>query len=179
MPNYDLLKQGDVILTSGTNIGIKIGNFLRGRLDALKWTHAALSLGNDQIVEAVETGIRITSLHKQYTEKNIPYTILRCKTLNDSQLAEVAKYCKKRSSQPYDKKALNYFVLNGLFPTLLGPLLSLPIVEKNLNVRDSYFCSELIAEGFITQNFFVLKTDPWKIMPADFLNKKLFNIISI
>jgi len=177
---YSLIKAGDVILTAGTNPFIKLGNVLRGRCDGIKWTHAAISLGEKALVESVqEEGIRLSDLDKEYTQKGVDFVVLRCRCLSDSDRAAVANYCSEKKGEPYDWRALSYFVFNGLFPTLLGPILCFSFVEKLLNVENSYFCSELVSEGYMTENIRVADTDPYKIMPVDFLNTKLFDIIQI
>lgn len=187
----DKLKKGDVVLTGIDDFRdswpIKLGNIFRGRLDAIKWTHAAMGLGGFDIVESIpDPGVTIRNIQTIYIDKAVDILVLRCKVLNQELMEEVADYCvsKQKASSRYDKYALSYFMLHFIFPTTLGRLLDTNILwniffEKYINNDDSYFCSELLAEGFRKVGFDFMKgRKPWQVMPVDFYNLRLFDKIN-
>ena len=178
--DFSLIKIGDVILTAGKDLEllpVKIGNVLHGRCKARQWTHAAMSLGSTRLVEAVQSGVRICDLKEEYYDKKICFLALRYKKMDDSRRESVGLYCQEQKGDPYDWRALSYFVLNSLFPTILGTVLSLSPVEQILNVNNSFFCSELVAAGFLAQGVSIVKREPWQTMPVDFLNLNLFDVV--
>ncbi len=188
--NPGKLKKGDIILTGVDKFKdswpIKLGNIFHGRWNAIKWTHVAMSIGGFDIVESMpDPGVTIRNIQTEYIDKTIDILVLRCKALGQKQIDEVADYCvsKQKASSRYDKGALSYFVLHFLFPTTLGRLIDTNIIwhtffEKHINDEDSYFCSELIAEGFREVGFnFKKSLKPWQIMPVDFYNLKFFDTI--
>jgi len=65
------LKKGDVILTGmdyfRESWPIKLGNILRGRLNSIKWTHAAMSLGGLDIIESIpDPGVTIRNIQRSH-----------------------------------------------------------------------------------------------------------------
>ena len=178
--DFSRIKIGDVVLTTGQgyeSVPIKMCNVLNGKCKALQWTHVGISLGQLQLVEAIRSGTRICDFKKEYYDKGIRFLILRHKEMSHSRREKAALYCKDREGDAYDYRALSYFVLHGLFPVALGSLLSLPAAEEFFNVKNCYFCSELVAEGFLSQGVVIADRKPWQTMPVDFLDLKLFDIV--
>ena len=177
MIDCQLIQKGDVILTSGKNCLIKIGNFLLGRWNALEWTHVGISLGGTQIVEALPDGICVNDLDDCYAKKDEEFLVLRHKGLSISESERIADFCKDMKGDKYDSRALWYFFLSAVFPTSFGLLLNNRFAEWILNVKNAYFCSELAASGFLSVGVSIAKREPWQTMPADFFNLKEFDLI--
>ncbi len=175
--DYQKIQKGDVILTSGKNCLIKIGNFLLGHWDALKWTHVGISLGGTQIVEALPGGICVNDLNDCYTKKDEEFLVLRHKEISASEREKIADFCKNTKGDKYDGRALWYFFLSAVFPTSFGLLLNNRFAEWILNVKEAYFCSELAASGFLSVGVPIIKRKPWQTMPADFFDLKKFDLI--
>lgn len=186
------LKKGDVILTGVDDVNqstpIKVGNLLRGRLNAIKWTHAAMSLGEFEIIESIpDPGIVVRNIQTAYIDKDEDILVLRSKDLTKKQKEEVSEYCisKLKDNGPYDNRALWYFPLYFINPCGLGRLIDSNFFwriafDRFINEKNAYFCSELLAEAFQNAgaNFDFLKNRrPWQIMPVDFYNLKLFDQI--
>ena len=117
--NPHKLKKGDVVLTGvdafKEALPIKIGNIFRGRLGSIKWTHAAMSLGNSLIVESIpDPGVNIRNIQDTYIDNGIDILVLRCKMLTQKQAEDAANFCVSKISEKsrYDPRALSYFVLH-------------------------------------------------------------------
>jgi len=184
------IKKGDIVLTGVDSFRdswpIKIGNILHGRLDAIKWTHAAMSLGGLEIVESIPNpGVIIRNIQNTYIDQGIDVLVLRCKSLLPERLGEAADYCvsKIKESSKYDPKALIYFVLHFINPWGIGRLIDRAVIwnkffDTYINEEDSYFCSELIAEAFQEVGLeHMKKRKPWQVMPVDFYDTKVFDRI--
>ena len=81
--NPEKLKKGDVILTGLDYLHeswpIKLGNLFHGRGGAIKWTHAAISLGNFDIIESVpDRGVTLENVQTRYVDNKIDILALRC-----------------------------------------------------------------------------------------------------
>ena len=184
------MNKGDVVLTGMASFmdswPIKIGNILHGRFDAIKWTHAAMSLGGLEIIESIpDPGVTIRNIQNTYIDRGIDILVLRCKSLLPERLREAADYCvsKIKESSKYDPRALTYFIFHCINPWGIGWLIDRAGIwndffDKYINKEDSYFCSELIAEAFQEVGLpHMKKRKPWQVMPVDFYNTKLFDKI--
>lgn len=179
------IKPGDVILTWGEGIGlfslpIKIGNYFKkgpkGYADR-GWTHAAVYIGKGEIIEAFPKGIEKRDFKEAYLNGHFGLKILRHKNAREEDIKRAIDFYKKEPGSKYDPKALTYFLLANLVPTRLDFLLDDKYLGKWLNVQDSYFCSELVSEGFRVANIYCFEKEPYKIMPIQFDNELLFDIV--
>lgn len=183
MPEQDVLSvlfPGDVILTSrlGFNI-IKIGNFCKNGYRKRVWTHAALYLGDGDIVEAFPGGVVRRKLKDAYLSgEKVGLRILRRKHLTFDAAQRIVSFCAQAKGDPYDKRALIFFPLANLLPPSLNFLLTPGYLGSLLNQEKSYFCSELISQGFRSVDAYCFEREPFQVMPADFANDLLFDEVT-
>ena len=183
MPDQDVLSvlsPGDVILTSrlGFNI-IKIGNFCKNGYHKRVWTHAALYLGDGDIVEAFPGGIVRRKLKDTYLSgEKVGLKMLRRKHLTPDAAQRIVNFCAQAKGEPYDNRALIFFPLANLLPPSLNFLLTPGYLGNWLNQEKSYFCSELVSQGFRSADAYCFEREPFQVMPADFANDLLFDEVA-
>lgn len=183
MPDQDVLSvlsPGDVILTSrlGFNI-IKIGNFCKNGYHKRVWTHAALYLGDGDIMEAFPGGIVRRKLKDAYLSgEKVGLKMLRRKYLTPDVAQRITTFCAQAKGEPYDTRALIFFPLANLLPPSLSFLLTPGYLGNLLNQEKSYFCSELISQGFREADAYCFEREPFQVMPVDFANDLLFDEVT-
>lgn len=184
MPNDLLttLMPGDIILTSHLGVSpIKVANFCKDGYKKRIWTHSALYLGNGQVVEAFPEGIQKRNLKEAYLDKREHgLKILRRKELSQEKTAAIMQFCSGATGGRYDKLAtFVYFPLANLLPPSLSFLLTPGYLGNLLDAKGSYFCSELISEGFKRADAYCFEREPFQVMPVDFDNPLLFDEITV
>lgn len=184
MPNEELLAKlqpADVILTShlGFNV-IKIGNFCKNGYHRRVWTHAALYIGNGEVIEAFPKGITRRKLKDAYlADRKSGLKILRRKNLSQDIAGRIVNFCTQTPGKPYDLRALIYFPLANLLPPSLSFVLTPGYLGSWFNQPDSYFCSELLSEAFEQADAYCFEREPFQVMPVDFDNTLLFEAIAV
>lgn len=176
------IQPGDVILTrerkfSWGSLPIRIANFFKRGFKERGWTHAAIYVGDGEVVEAFPKGIVRRKLKDSYLNDKYDLLVLRRKKANPDALKQAAKICSSEESKAYDCRALIYFPLYHFLPQSLHFILEKPFIEKCLNVEDAYFCSELAATGLQKTEIYCFESEPHKIMPIDFHNSLWFEIV--
>lgn len=165
---------GDIILVaSGTKPTIKIQEKY-GYGESSKWTHVAGSLGGYDLVEGQVPKSRTCNLQKHYIDKGIEIRVLRKKNWQtEKDCVKVALWWATMNNIPYD------------FPQLFNFLVGCSVVGKayisvhNLfNSHKKLICSELIVNGFFKQGYNPFNKPAWNVLPADYDNADLFNIVS-
>lgn len=189
MPNKDAktildsMQPGDILVTSQkgfrpASLPIRFANFCRrGYVDRI-WTHAAVYVGNGEVVEAFPTGIVARSVEDAYFKNDYNYVILRRKTAAcNVGFSKAVGFCRAKVGYKYDNKALAYFALMNIVPPTLRWTIDNPIVDKALNNADAYFCSELAGTALLETNEYCFDRPPQQVMPVDFKNEYCFEII--
>jgi len=176
----DKLKRGDVILTSGRgfalgSLPIKIANFFKRGYRDRGWTHAALYIGNGEVVEAFPGGIVKRNFKDSYLNEKFDLLVLRARKIDQSALEKAVAFCVSEESKKYDFRALVYFLLYNVMPHGLHFVLEKDFIGDCFNVNNSYFCSELIATGLKEADGYCFEKDPYKVMPIDFYNSLWFD----
>lgn len=179
----DLIRPGDILVTSQRgfrplSLPIRFANFcLRGYVDRI-WTHAAVYVGNGEVVEAFPTGIVARSVEDAYFKNNYEYLILRRKTAaGNVDYSKTIDFCRAKVGYKYDNKALTYFALMNIVPPTLRWIIDNPIVDKALNTKDAFFCSELAGTVLLEANEYCFDRPPQQVMPVDFKNDYCFEVI--
>jgi hypothetical protein len=173
---------GDVVLTNrmGINWGslpIKIANFFKRGYEERNWTHAAIYIGSGKIIEAFPGGIVKRDLNESYLQGNYNLLVLRHKNTTNEMLNKAIAYCTESKGLPYDFRALVYFLLYNIVPHQAHFLLDNDFMDLRFNVKNAYFCSELVSEGFLRAGIYCFEKAPYKVMPIDFHNDLLFDLV--
>jgi len=167
------IKIGDVILVaSGTKVTIKIQKKY-GYGESSKWTHVAGSIGGYDLVEGQVPKSRTCDLQKNYIEKGIEIRVLRKKYWEkEKDRIKVALWWATMNNTPYD------------FPQLLNFLIGLRLGNAYVNIHNLFnshkklICSELIVNGFFKQDYNLFNKPAWNVLPADYDNPDLFDIVT-
>ncbi len=176
------LRMGDVILVnkSGFDFGslpIRVANCWKRGYGERLWTHAALYVGNGDVVEAYPQQIYKRSLRDTYlTSGQYRLMALRRKGMTAEEIERACEFCAAQTSDKYNFCGLVYFAVYALIPYQLHPFLDLPWIEKLFTVQNSYFCSELVAAGLQNagEGVYCFEEEPARVMPVDFKNRLLF-----
>ncbi len=175
------LRVGDVILTGSDSwsIGVPIqaSNILSASEAERYWYHAMIYAGDGRVIEAQSDGrgVTITPLHS-FFDKGAFLRVLRHRYLDEPALREVVAFCHSKADEgcPYDNWGVSFYALAALIPPMMSGWLEQPFAERFFNVKDSYFCSELLAEGFLASGHDVFGRKPWRVKPLDFAHTPLF-----
>lgn len=179
------LQPGDIILSSAsslTSIGIRA-------LTLAPVSHAALYLGDGQIVEAVGSGVGLRSTGDFLAEESTivafrhpDMTPDRARVLHDFALAQVGK--------PYNHAGI---VLQAPF-TLQRQVCELPLVPgmvRDFCIRglasiqlgaarnDRFFCSQFVLASFQAAGLPLTTADPLLVSPADLLHMRDDDVPSV
>jgi len=173
---------GDIILTNGRSfelgsLPIKIANFFNRGYKERGWTHAALYIGDDNVVEAFPGGIVKRSFTASYLNDKYNLFVLRHKKASHEDIEKVISFCADEEGKKYDFRALIYFLLYNFLPVGLHFILEKNYVGNCFNVNESYFCSELVATGFKEAGIYSFEREPYKVMPIDFDNYLWFDTV--
>lgn len=179
----NILKPGDIILTNerGTEWFtplIKISNFYKVGYKNRGWEHSILYLGQDKIVEANPDGITSSSLIEDYFGGYCNFVVLRHKFATQDAIDKWTKFCLFLRGKEYDFKAFVYFIFYSIFPTSLHFLLGKDSDDSCFNIKDAFFCAELIASGMREANIYCFERAPSKIRPIDFYNELIFDVVA-
>ncbi|MDP1854257.1 MAG: hypothetical protein Q8L26_08675 [Candidatus Omnitrophota bacterium] len=174
---------GDIILTNGRGIRwgslpIKLANFFKRGYKERHWTHAALYIGDGQVVEAFPGGIVKRDFKESYLKGDFELLILRHKNASQLILQKTIDFCKNSVSKGYDFRALLYFLFYNLTPPQIHFIWGDAFLGRCFNLRDAYFCSELVCTGLLVAGVYCFEREPYKVMPVDFNNKLLFDTVT-
>lgn len=174
---------GDIILTNERSTDwfipiIKISNFYKVGYENRGWEHSVLYLGNDKIIEANPEGITESSLTESYLNGYCNIMVLRHKFATPENIQNWIAGCQSLKGKEYDFKAFIYFIFYSIFPNSLHFLLGKDSDDSCYNLKDAYFCAELIATGMRLANTYCFERAPSKIRPIDFYNEVIFDIVA-
>lgn len=178
------LRPGDVIVTSqrGINPGswpIRFANFSRHGYRKRIWTHAAIYIGEGQVVEAFPSGITRRGLREAYLDQPFDIVCLRRKGLAGTQdFNKAVEFSKGKIKSQYDFKALSYYVILDLLPSIFHFLLNTQWFNDLVNDKNTFYCSELVATAYLEQDVYCFDRKPSQVMPVDFYNKFCFEVIA-
>lgn len=166
------IKIGDVILVaSGNKVTIKIQKKF-GYKESSKWTHVAGSIGGYDLVEGQVPESRVCNLQKDYVDKGLEIKVMRKKGWSEKDRIKTALWWATMSNIPYDKLQLLWFPLVVIFSNI-----TLYMVNR-FNSHKKLICSELIVEGFFKQSYNLFNKPKGNVLPADYDNADLFDIIT-
>lgn len=173
-----IIKPGDVILVEGKQIFSKAIKYLTQS----NWSHSAIYIGDEKLIEAdLKEGVRIIPL-QEYMEYHT--RICRPKNLSEADLDIVLNFARSKIGGQYDTKHVS-----DLFKISLNPRLNLRKVLIKLGSSDpkKAICSSLIADAFQSIHYPILpikkelggyqKINSTLITPSDFDLSPYFYII--
>jgi hypothetical protein len=180
-----ILKPGDIILTNEVDSPswytpiIKISNFYKVGYGNRGWEHSVLYLGNDRIIEANPEGITESSFSESYLNCYCNFLVLRHRFAKSEDVEKVITVLTNLKGKEYDFGAFIYFIFYSIFPNSLHFLLGRDTDDSCYNVKDAYFCAELIATGLRYANVYCFERAPSKIRPIDFCNELIFEKVAL
>ena len=176
---------GDVVVTSVRgmkalgSLPIRFANYFKRGYNDRIWTHSALYVGNGDVVEAFPSGIVKRNFKTAYLNQNAyDLVVLRRHSATSEELQNAINFCNAQAGRPYDKRAIVYFVILNLLPPTLNWIMRSGLLDKCLNTENSYFCSELVAQGLLESNQYCFDREPYQVMPVDFKNVFGFQMIA-
>jgi len=177
------LKKGDIVLTGKQSIKhssqIQLANVLTRKLHHRFWTHAAIYIGDDQLIEAQPDGIRRRDI-REYVKEGYYIRAFRHRYLhNDLTINNVIQACKSKIGSNYDTKGALFYGLSILFPVGMNFMFKNQLVDQLCQVENSYFCSELIVEAFEEAGFPISPFDGWRVKPSDFIGNPLLTDVEM
>lgn len=172
------LQPGDILLSSTngiTSAGIRL-------ITLAPVSHASLYIGNQEIVEAVGSGVRRRSLTETLDEEAV-VVAFRHPQLQSVQAEKIRSFALEKVGKPYDHLGI---VLQAPF-SLERRLCELPLMPDVLRNaclqgiaaiqlgtanNDRFFCSQFVLESYRRAELPITDADPRWISPADILHMR-------
>ncbi|MBN8937929.1 MAG: hypothetical protein J0H01_00485 [Rhizobiales bacterium] len=127
--NYKALQIGDVLVENGES---KFGNLIRF-VEPRPFTHALISIGGGQVVEAVMRGVVFLSALRIVTREPARYRQLRYPGLTDAQKGAIEAAVRSQAFKNYN--------LRGALATKARQI-------RTRRKGDRFFCSELVTAAY-------------------------------
>ncbi len=176
--NTASLRTGDIILSAANGI-----NSVGIRAVTLSpVSHAALYVGNGQIIEAVGSGVRSRSVQEFVAEEST-IAAFRHPTIDAVQATAIQKFAEKHVGTKYNTAGI---VLQAPF-TLQRKLCELPAMPaavRDACIRgtaaialgpvpnDKFFCSQFVLEAYKAAGIPLTAADPRLVTPDDLLHMR-------
>ena len=161
--NYGQLQKGDIILSTSDGFVSSTVKFATGS----KFSHAALYIGNLNIIEAIDPIVDKRPLVDALKDDKYA-AVYRFPKLTAHQQTQVITYAKKQIGKEYD--------LSGAVGSTAAGVAAAGVVPKISNLvfpEHDFYCSELIAFAYKAAGI-KLETAASQTTPADLArNKKL------
>jgi hypothetical protein len=185
MVGTDEIEPGDILLSADAT-------FVSASIRAMTFapvSHAAVYIGEGQLVDAMRWGVRVRDLH-DLLEESAVVLVLRYPQLTGKQAAAISEYATNRSGARF-----NFFGVTLHIPfSLVRRVCELPLVSSV--VRDAcirgvgvlnhlaasesrVFCSQLVLLAYRHAGVSVTGADPRLISPADLLHMREGDVPSV
>lgn len=173
------LKPADILLSTGD---AKASKVIRGGTMS-RYSHAALYIGNSQIIEAIGSGVTLQSLQDAMSDDTL-VSVYRRLRMSDEQRLQVIRYAKEQIGKKYDYVGAFGGGVTSVSGFLIGIFLSPIIVEagiaadlyNRLNPEAAFYCSELVAIAFAKANV-PLGSGAASTTPADISRSHVLNYV--
>lgn len=183
--NAENLQPGDIILTAenGLNsIGIRL-------ITLSPVSHAAVYLGDQQIAEAVGSGIRRRSMDALLADE-ATIVAFRHPNITAEQATKINAFTAKHDGQKYNYVGVILqapFALERrlcelpLIPSLVRDfcIRGIAAVQLGLGRNDQFFCSQFILEAYRSAGLPLTDADPRLINPGDLLHMREGDVPSV
>lgn len=172
------LRTGDIILSAANGI-----NSIGIRAASLSpVSHAALYVGNGQVIEAVGSGVRSRSI-QEFIAEEATIVAFRHPKIDGVQAALIQKFAEKHVGTKYNTAGI---VLQAPF-TLQRKLCELPVMPaavRDACIRgaaaitlgavpnDRFFCSQFVLEAYKVAGLPLADADPRLVTPDDLLHMR-------
>lgn len=174
--DFEKLRLGDIILTGiddwESAVPIKAYNVLTAGEAFRTWTHAAIYSGDGKIIEAQPGGRGVieTPLN-DFLDTGKEILVLRHQYLFPEEASQAVDFCREiqKGHAGYDMWGVSFYALSSLEPSVLNGFLGSDYAERVFNVKQSYFCSELVAKSYETIGHRLFAQRAWRVKPLDFL----------
>jgi uncharacterized protein YycO len=151
MLNSSDLKPADILLSTGSakvSTVIRVGTMSR-------FSHAALYIGESQVIEAIGVGVVRQSLEDALSDDTL-VSVYRRMRMSDQQAQQVIRYAKAQVGKPYDYSGAAGAGITSAPGMVFGMVISPVVVVvgvgadvyNRLNPEAAFFCSELVALAF-------------------------------
>lgn len=174
--NFDKLQPGDVILTGTqdwvTGAPIKAYNILTAGEPFRYWTHCAIYSGDGLVIEAQADGRGVTETQlSDYLDTGREIMVLRHQYIFPEEANQAVDYCRAvlDKDTSYDFWGVSFYGLSAMEPVILNGFLGTDFAERVFNVKQSYFCSELVAASYESIGHRLFARRSWRVQPVDFL----------
>jgi hypothetical protein len=181
----DALQPGDIILTAenGLNsVGIRL-------ITLSPVSHAAIYMGNQQIAEAVGSGIRIRSMDAMLADE-ATVVAFRHPDLTAGQAVQINTFVASHEGQKYNYLGVMLqapFALERrmcelpLVPSMVRDfcIRGIAAVQLGLGRNDQFFCSQFILEAYRSAGLPLTDADPRLINPGDLLHMREGDVPSV
>lgn len=173
------LQLADILLSTG---GAKVSTIIRGATVS-RFSHAALYIGEGQIVEAIGSGVTLQSLRDAMSDDTL-VSVYRRMRMSAEQAHQVVRYVRQQVGKLYDYTGVvgagvtspSGFVIS-LF---LSPIVTVGGIAADLynraNPDAAYYCSELVALAFESANV-PLGSGAASTTPADISRSHVLNYV--
>lgn len=183
--NAKALRTGDIILSAANGInsaGIRA-------LTLSPVSHAALYVGNGQIIEAVGAGVRQRSI-ADFIAEEATIVAFRHPKIDSIEAALIQKFAEKHVGTKYNTAGI---VLQAPF-TLQRRFCELPVMPalaRDACIRggaaialgpvpnDKFFCSQFVLEAYKAAGIPLTDSDPRLVTPGDLLHMRQGDVSSI
>lgn len=179
------LRTGDIILSAAN--GINSAGIRAITLSPV--SHAALYVGNGQIIEAVGSGVRQRSI-QEFVAEEATIVAFRHPKIDGIEAALIQKFAQKHVGTKYNTAGI---VLQAPF-TLQRKFCELPLMPslvRDACIRgsaaialgpvpnDQFFCSQFVLEAYKAAGVPLTDSDPRLVTPGDLLHMRQGDVPSI
>ncbi|MBR6026691.1 MAG: hypothetical protein IK065_03730 [Neisseriaceae bacterium] len=175
------LNAGDILFSANRGIISKSIRYL----SASPVSHTFIYIGNNQVAEAVGSGVRIISINDSIKDSSI-LAVYRHPQLTSSHANLLREFAYKHLDKSY-----NHFGIVKQFPyTITRKVCELPVIPRHtrhlclntmalieispikISKSQQYFCSQFVMEGYKYAGLPLSKHNPEWISPADILHMR-------
>jgi cell wall-associated NlpC family hydrolase len=178
------LRPGDIILTTGSGLasaGIQL-------MTLAPVSHAAVYVGDGQVVEAVHSGVRVQGI-EEFLARETTVLAFRDSELSAEQAAEIRAYALRQVGAPFNFMGVMLHVplsIQRIACELpLTPSGARDICIRTIGniqylsaIRQQFFCSQLVLQAYRHAGAPITDADPRIASPADILHMREGDVAS-
>jgi hypothetical protein len=179
------LRQGDILLTSGTGLvsaSIQL-------LTLAPVSHAAIYIGDGKVVEAVRPEVRVRQLDEFMADEKL-VVALRYPGLSAQQARSISEYALSKSGTGFNFLGVTLQVPFAIkrvvceLPLMPSPIRdvcirSFGLMNQMAASEDRLFCSQLVLLAFRQAGVPITDADPRIVSPADILHMREGDVPSL